>query len=99
MNPQLNYILARGRTADLQRAGERTRVARDVRMSGRKLRHRNLSTRLRARHARVLGPLIVSVTLAVLALSAPAATADPVGQVTEFSAGLNAGSAPSSFYP
>jgi hypothetical protein len=34
-----------------------------------------------------LGPLIVPVMLAVLALSVPAAIADPVGQITEFSAG------------
>jgi hypothetical protein len=47
MNAQLNHMLARRRTAELQRAGERTRVARDVRMRGRKLRHRNLITRLR----------------------------------------------------
>ena len=94
MNVQLNLILARQRAAELQRAGERARLAREVRMRGRKLPHRNLITRLRARPARVLGSLIVAVMLAVLALSAPAATADPLGQVSEFSTGLPAGTYP-----
>ena len=94
MNAQLNHILARQRTAELQHAGEQARLAREVRMRGRKLRHRNLITRLRARPARVLGSLIVAVMLAVLALSAPAATADPVGQITDFSTGLNQASVP-----
>jgi streptogramin lyase len=58
------------------------------------LPHRNLISRLRARPARVLGGLIVPVMLAVLALSAPAAMADPLGQITEFSVGLNPGSSP-----
>ena len=89
MNAQLNLMLARERTAELQHAGEQGRLAREVRMSGRKLRNRNLITRLRARPARVLGSLIVAVMLAVLALSAPAATADPVGQITDFSTSLN----------
>jgi hypothetical protein len=35
----------------------------------------------------VLRPLIVPLMLAVLAVSAPAVTADPIGQVTEFSTG------------
>ena len=85
MNVQLNPILARHRTAELQRAGEQARLAREVCMRGRKLRHRNLITRLRARPARELGTLILPAMLAVLALSAPAAMADPVGQVSEFS--------------
>ena len=36
MNAQLNHILARQRTAELQRAGEQARLAREVRVSGRK---------------------------------------------------------------
>jgi hypothetical protein len=94
MNAQLNIMLARQRTAELQHAGEQARLARKVRMRGHKLRHRNLITRVRARPARVLGPLIVPVKLAMLALSAPAATADPLGQVSEFSTGLNPGAYP-----
>ena len=92
MNAQLNHLLARHGTAELRHAGEQARLARDERITGRKLRHRNLITCLRARPARVLGQLIVpvmSAVLAVLALSAPAATADPVGQVSEFSSDLN----------
>jgi hypothetical protein len=78
MIAQLNRILARQRTAELQHAGVQARLAREVRMRGRKLRHRNLITSLRARPARVLGALIMPVMLAVLALSAPAAMADPL---------------------
>ena len=52
------------------------------------LPHRNLISRLRARS------LIVPVMLAVLALGAPVAMADPLGQFTEFAAGLNPGSSP-----
>ena len=37
MNVQLNHILARQRAAELQHAGEQARLAREVRMSGRKL--------------------------------------------------------------
>ena len=62
MNAQLNLILSRQRAAELQHAGEQPRLAREVRMRGRKLRHRNLITRLTARPARVLGPLIVPDT-------------------------------------
>ncbi len=94
MNVQLNHILARQRAAELQHAVERARLAHEVRMRGRKLPHWNLITRLKARPARVFGPLIVPVMLAVLALSAPTATADPLGEVTEFSTGLAAGSLP-----
>ena len=94
MNVQLNHILARQRAAELQHAVERARLAREVRMRGRKLPRWNLITRLKARPARVFGPLIVPVMLAVLALSAPTATADPLGEVTEFSTGLAAGSLP-----
>jgi streptogramin lyase len=94
MNAQLNHMLARERAAELQHAGEQARLAREVGMSGRKLRNRNLITRVRARPVRVLGPLIVPVMLAVLALTAPASTADALGQVSEFSTGLPAGSYP-----
>ena len=94
MNAQLNLVLARHRAAELQRAGEQARLTREVCMRGRKLRHRNLITRLRARPARELGTLILPVMLAVVALSPPAAMADPVGQVSEFSTGLAAGSYP-----
>ena len=94
MNVQLNHILARQRAAELQHAVEPARLAREVRMRGRKLPRWNLITRLKARPARVFGALIVPVMLAVLALSAPAAMADPVGQITEFSTGLTAGSSP-----
>ena len=94
MNAQLSQILARQRSAELQHTAEQERLAREVRMRGRRLRHRNLITRVRAWPARVLGPLIVPVMLVVLALSAPAATADPVGQVSEFSTGLAAGTDP-----
>ena len=94
MNVQLNHILSRRRTAELERAGEQARLAREFRVRGRKLHHRKAITRLRARPARWLGPLIVPVMLAALALSAPAARADSLGQVTEFSTGLAAGSYP-----
>ena len=99
MNAQRNRILARQPTAELQHAGERTRLAREVRVMGRRLRHRNLITRLGARPARVLGSLIVPLRLAVLALSVPAAMADPLGQITEFSAGLNPDSSPGTSEP
>jgi hypothetical protein len=46
MNAQLIHTLSRTRTAELQHAGEQARLAREVRMSGRKLRYRNLITRL-----------------------------------------------------
>jgi hypothetical protein len=94
MNAQLNHRLARQRTAELEHAGAQARLAREARTSGRKLRHRKLITCLRARPARALGQLIVTVMLAVVALSPPAATADPVGQITEFSSGLVPGSSP-----
>jgi len=99
MNAQRNRILARQPTAELQHAGERTRLAREVRVMGRRLRHRNLITRLGARLARVLGSLIVPVMLTVLALSVPAAMADPLGQINEFSAGLNPDSSPGTSEP
>ena len=99
MNAQRNRILARQPTAELQHAGERTRLAREVRVMGRRLRHRNLITRLGARPARVLGSLIVPLRLAVLALSVPAAMADPLGQINEFSAGLNPDSSPGTSEP
>jgi hypothetical protein len=54
----------------------------------------DLITRLRARPPRVLGQRIVPVMLAALALSAPAAMADPLGQLSEFAAGLNVHSNP-----
>jgi hypothetical protein len=94
MNAQLNQILARQRAAELEHAGAQARLAREARTRGRKLRPRKLITRLRTRPARLLGSLIVPVMLAVLALSAPPATADPVGQITEFSTGLNPGAYP-----
>ena len=62
------------------------------------LPHRNLISRLRARPARVLGGLIVPVMLAVLAFGAPAAIGNPLGQITEFSAGLNPGADPVANY-
>jgi streptogramin lyase len=54
-----------------------------VPIRGRKSRRRNLITRL-----------IAPVMLAALALSGATATADPLGQINEFSTGLPAGSAP-----
>ena len=63
MNVQLNHMLSRRRAAELEHAGEQARLAREVRMRGRKLRHRIPITRLRARPARGLGPLIVPVTV------------------------------------
>lgn len=54
MNVQLNHILSRRRAAELEHAGEQARLAREVRMRGRKLRHRIPITRLRARPAREL---------------------------------------------
>ena len=87
MNVQLNPILARQRTAELQHAGEQARLTRGVSMSGRKLRLRNLITRLKARPARALGALIVPAMLAALVFGAPAAMGDPVGQISEFSVG------------
>src|SRR6516165_1907032 len=92
MNAQLNHMLGRQRTAALRHSGEQTRLAHEAGMRRRKLRHRNLITCLRARPARLLGQLIVPVMLAVL--SAPAASADPLGQVSEFSSGLNAANYP-----
>ena len=89
MNVRLNSIIARHRTAELQHAGEQARLARGVSMSGRKLRHRNVITRLKARPARVLGALIVPAMLAALVFGAPAAMGDPVGQISEFSVGPN----------
>ena len=89
MNAQLNHILARHRAAELQRAGEQARLAREVRMRGHKSRHRSLITRLRARPARVLGTLILPAMLAALVFGAPAAMGDPVGQISEFSIGPN----------
>ena len=89
MNVRLNSIIARQRTAEIQRAGEQARLARGVSMSGRKLRHRNLITPLKARPARVLGVLIVPAMLAALVFGAPAAMGDPVGQISEFSIGPN----------
>lgn len=91
MNVQLNHILSRRRTAELERAGEQARLAREFRVRGRKLHHRNAITRLKARPTRSMGPLIVPVMLAALALSAAAARADSLGQVAEFSIGLNPG--------
>ena len=67
MNVQLNHILSRRRAAELEHAGEQARLARQVRMRGRKLRHQIPITRLRARPARGLGPLIVPVMLAAVA--------------------------------
>jgi len=99
MNAQRNRIFAQQPTAERQHAGERTRLAREVRVMGRRLRHRNLITRLGARLARVLGSLIVPVMLTVLALSVPAAMADPLGQINEFSAGLNPDSSPGTSEP
>jgi hypothetical protein len=83
MNAQLNHMLFRQRTAALRRAGEQTRLAHEAGIRRRKLRHRNVITCLRARPARLLGQLIVPVMLEVLALSAPAASADPLGQVID----------------
>jgi len=94
MNAQLMHIFVRHRIAELRDAGEQVRLAREARMTGRKLRHRTLITRLWARPARALGLLIVPVPLAVLTLWAPSASADPVGQISEFSTGLNVHSNP-----
>ena len=94
MNAQLNRILARQRTAELAHAGAPARLAHEARMWGRKLRQRNLIRRLRSRSACLLGSLVLSVMLAVVALSPRAATADPVGQITESSSGLNVHSIP-----
>ena len=41
MNAQLNYMIARHRSAELQRAGERTRIATDVPAMRRRLRDQN----------------------------------------------------------
>src|SRR3974390_612312 len=94
MNAQLNHLLARPRTAELRHAGEQARLSHEARMTGRKLRHQDLITRLRARPARALGLLIVPVLLTILALGAPTASADPVGEISEFSTGLNVNSHP-----
>ena len=51
-------------------------------MWGTKFRQRNLIRRLRSRSACLLGSLAVG-HLAVVGLSPRAATADPVGQITE----------------
>jgi hypothetical protein len=45
MNAQLIHTLARERTAELQHAGEQSRLAREGRTRGRGSRHRSLITR------------------------------------------------------
>jgi hypothetical protein len=82
MDAQLDHALARQRTAQLRHAGEQTRLAHEAGMRRRKLRHRNLITCLRARPGRALGQTVVP---AMLALSAQSASADRLGQVSEFS--------------
>jgi hypothetical protein len=57
MNAQLDHILVRQRTTELEHAGAQARLAREARMSGRKLRHRKLITCLRVRPARTLRQL------------------------------------------
>ena len=57
MNAQLDHILVRQHTTELEHAGAQGRLAREARMRGRKLRHRKLITCLRVRPARTLGQL------------------------------------------
>jgi len=45
MNDQLNYMIARHRSAELQRAGERTRIATELPARRRRLRDPNPITR------------------------------------------------------
>jgi hypothetical protein len=52
MNAQLNYMIARHRSAELQRAGERTRIATDVPAMRRRLRDQNTITPPSAEPAR-----------------------------------------------
>ena len=60
---------------------------------------RYAGSRLRDAAARWVRGRSLLLLLAVLALGAPAAAADPVGQVSEFSSGLNAGSYPALIAP
>ena len=45
MNAQLNYMMARHRSAELRRAGERARIATEVPARRRRLRDQNTITR------------------------------------------------------
>src|SRR5215469_4020227 len=99
MNVQLNQLLARQRTAELQHAGEQARFARGLSTGGRKSRHRNLITRLKARPARLSGALIVPAILVASVFATPAAMGDPVGQISEFSTGPNTTPGPAYIAP
>ena len=52
MNAQLNYMIARHRSAELQRAGERTRIATEVPARRRRLRDQNTITHPSAERGR-----------------------------------------------
>jgi hypothetical protein len=53
MNAQLNYVIARHRSAELQRADERTRIATEVPARRRRLRDQDTITRSSAEPGRL----------------------------------------------
>jgi hypothetical protein len=58
MNAQLNYIVAQQRIAELQRASERARLAKDAGTGGRDARDSSLITRLSTQLARLTAWLV-----------------------------------------